>query len=147
MSNTLPNAMATLNLNVIPKSSALAEPSKNWLTFDEIRYATPLDSTIKDVYWLQLQELRGVVARATERSVEQFVAMEEMEALTWDFRGAVTEATREREEKEKQAQETAKAREVLKAEADGESAGEVVIGTWKGSESAEKWRLFRRAEK
>jgi hypothetical protein len=145
MSNSLLATMASLNLQNIPLTSALAEPSENWLTFDQISHAA-LDSTVKEVYRAQLRELWGLVANAIERSVEQFVLMEEFEAITGDFSDVAAEAKRERVEKEKvMVVEKGRMKEVMKVEAEAESegAGVAVMWTWKGGESAQKWRQFR----
>ena len=139
MSNSLPNQMASLNLNNIPSTSALAEAGEDWLTFNQISAASR-GSAIKVDYRAQLRELWGLVANAAERSVEQFVLMEEMEALTAAFDDAVTAAkTKKVSTKKKEARE----KEVVKVEAAGEDAGGSVMGAWKGGESAEKWRQFR----
>jgi hypothetical protein len=109
-----------LNLNL--QSSAIAEQSKKWLIFQQIDLA-PLEGTLKYVYQTQLEELHSILESSGDRTVEQFVAAEEMQALTTDFWLAVVRSKREEDEKRKEAWASSKV---------------------KGSEAAEKWKTFRR---
>jgi hypothetical protein len=89
-----------LNLNL--QGPAIAEQSQKWLTFDQIDYS-PLDGTLKYVYQTQLEELHSILDASGDRTVEQFVAVEEMQALTRAFWLAVVRVKREQEEERKKA--------------------------------------------
>lgn len=79
-----------------------------------------------------------MVLEAEERTVEQFVAMEEMEAITSDFWRAVRRVRTEKEAAKKVEQDEGRGRAGV--------MGEGVVGVFRGSESAEVWRRFRRGE-
>lgn len=109
----------TLNLNL--QSSVIAEQSKKWLTFDQIVHS-PLDGTLMYVYGSQLRELLSTLQFSGERTVEQFVAAEEMQALTNAFWLIVDRVKIEQEETRNEAWASKKSN---------------------GCEAAEKWKSFR----
>ena len=103
------------------QSSTIAEQSKKWVKFLQVDLC-PLDGTVKYVYQTQLEELLSILESSGDRTVDQFVAAEEMQALTDAFWLAVVKVKREEEEKRKEVWASSAA---------------------KGSEAAEKWKRFR----
>ena len=84
---------------------------------------SPLDSTYKHVYLRQLDELQSILAASDLRSVENFIATQELQALETDFWRVV---------------ELAKEEQVQLRE-------QRAAGHMNQSKSAETWRRYRRS--
>lgn len=145
-----------LSLNIKNTTSCLKEKSEKWLTRNQIDHSN-LEPIVRQVYLSQLEELQSMLAVAGERSVDQFVAAEEMHELTTAFWLAVRRARLEKEAKakakwEKKAKRVEKAKKGVEGKGkDGEAAAEEdtanVIGTFRGGEAAATWRAFRSGKK
>ena len=110
-----------LDLDLPPSSTA--ERSEKWLTIQQVN-ESPLDAILRYVYLDQLEELQTTLAVWRDRTVEYFLAAEEMQALTDDFWIAVGRVRREQEEKRKE---------------DGKKS----LLEFKGGEAAKMWAKFR----
>ena len=110
-----------LDLDLPPSSTA--ERSEKWLTIQQVN-ESPLDAILRYVYLDQLEELQTTLAVWGERTVEHFIAAEEMQALTEDFWIAVARVRREQEEKRKEEEKKN-------------------LPEFKGGEAAKMWAKFR----
>ena len=98
-----------------------------------------MDAILRYVYLNQLEEVQATLASWGERTVEFFVAAQEMEALTEDFGVAVKRVRRELEEKRK---DKKKQKEREKNETK-EKVDDQRFKEFKGGDAAKMWAKFR----